>query len=433
MCTSSHSHRPGGRALAVALAAFALIVAGAGAPAGPATDACETSAEWPGCPLAAGTEVLHAMQDGADKVTAGAELALAYLAVGDVETARSLLADANARALAIDDAATRTQALTEIADAAADAGLATGEQALLAVWHAVQIADPAKRADRLGRIAVLMARLGFGTDARRVAAALPTGDGTLGAYQARTLQGIAEQFAANGQLEQAAATLASATAGLIYYRAVGYAQIGRHAILAGRPDLGEAWLDQAVRSADEQTEGYFVAGALRRIAAEYAAIGDMNTATRFFGRAVDGARAASTQQQRARALSRIATTLADLGLHERAVACVNEAIAVAGADSDRAIAAWVAYEIAGAAAFAGDGDTAYAVLETIPADVEFAGRPVRAAAQRDVAWGLARHGDRRASLRLIGDIANARERVQALARLVRLHAQPDMPAYSRYL
>ncbi|MEM6575100.1 MAG: hypothetical protein AAF736_12570 [Pseudomonadota bacterium] len=125
--------------------------------------------------------------------------------------------------------------------------------------------------------------------------------------------------------------------------------------------------------------------------------------------------------------------MADIRRYPAARALLPEASKIAEQEPSEQLRLWSYYEICGSAAFAGDFQLANEVLSKIPTDIVLFGRPLYAAAQRDVVFGLLRHDRFDEGLAMASRIEPARERVQALSRMVGLLVDPGQPALPRYL
>ena len=205
------------------------------------------------------------------------------------------------------------------------------------------------------------------------------------------------------------------------------------AFAADNDALAERLLTEADSIARAQDDGYFVAGALRDIGKAYYRGGNREIAMRYFTDAHAATGRAKSPQHKARSLSRVGTGLSDCGLYADAKRVIPAAREWAEQAKAPVFNNWAFYEIAGSAAFAGDFDTASELLAVIP-DMKFSNATsLKAATQRDVAWGMARHGQLDGAVAMSTSIEKPRERVQALSRVVRLMVDPKMDAFPRYL
>ncbi len=382
------------------------------------------------CLLDAAAAALPAVAGRSDWIDAALELAAAEAG----EAGKSRLLEAAIRAGGEDDPVSRAGQLAAIAQASAKQGsgplaadvAAAAERALSAVT------DADKRADLLGKVLSARAEAAGAAALLPVVQAMPEDSDNQASFRARTLEQLATRLAAE-DLSAALALLADMDSGLKYYQAVGYAHVAT--ATAGHADRDELLdaIESGAKVARTLSEGYFVAGALREGAVAAHELGQMDLADRLFDEAVAATRTAGSRQQQARALSRVASELADTGRFEEARKLMPEALQTARQETSEQLRLWSFYEICGAAAFAGDFGLAREVLSEIPPDLLLFGRPLRAAAQRDLAWGLTRHGATAEAVQVVGEISSPRERVQALARMARLLADPSMVALPRYL
>ena len=385
------------------------------------------------CVLAVAELDLQTVDDDRAWVTAVSELAIAAAEIGQTERALGLLNRSGERTHDLEPAES-AGALQELAHAFSVSGAEGRATEMLDAAEAAQalVGDRHKQADLNGKLIVLRAQ-GDLSSRVRTALEMPQADDNLAAYKARTLHELAPLQAQAGHFDAALETLAAITMSITYYQAVARSDVAAIAGVAGKRDVAEAQFRRAEDVARGQSDGYFVAGALRQIGDGYSRLGQADVASGYFADAAAGARTAKTIQEKARALSRVATSLADHAQYDNARHLVREAIGVAADEPSEPLRAWAFYEIAGAAAFSGDFASANEALEQIAASVAFSGVSVRSAAQRDVAWGYARHGRLDAAVGTAMGIVTARERVQAYARIVRLIADSDMAALPRYL
>ena len=386
------------------------------------------------CVAAMARDALADIDADRDWVSGAAEVATAFFTIGETALARGLLQDARLRASALDDAGARAAALTDLAAALVMDGNADGLGDLLgaALQSAEAIEDRQKRWDTTGKLAVIYAEAGDISTGLAIAAGMPQADATLAAFKARTLHDIAPLQARAGGLEDALDTLASIDMGITYYQATvrtGVATI----VTRNHPLVAANLLGEADTIARAQQDGYFVAGALRHVGAAYATMNMEHKSMVYFTAAAEGARRVESAQKKARAISRVATALADFRRFAEAAALIPEAVGVAATETADDMRLWAMYEISGAAAFAGEFEVALELLDAIPSSFEFFGKPLHAAAERDVAWGLARHARVQAAVAMAAGITAPRERVQALSRIARVLEVPDMRALPRYL
>ena len=378
---------------------------------------------------------LAQIDDPAVWVVAATELAEAFVAQGRFDLAASLLERAKQKADALEDLTSRTSALTGIAPLLASVGQTQQSAVVIdqARRLATQIDDENVRWDVEGKLCVALAAGGAFEAALACANAVPVTTDTLASYKARTLHDIAPLVAAAGELVRAEEALQSITMGLTYYAAAARTDVAIYAHQQDASMLAQRLLTEAEAIARDQTDGYFIAGALRHVAVARLALGQDSAASDIFTAAVNAARRGASPQHKARAVSRVATSLADYGRLAETAPLLDEALALAATESRDTFRYWCLYEIAGSAAFAGFSDKAKATLADIPSDLMFGGKSLAAATQRDVAWGMARHGNMVEAIALAEAINSPRERVQALSRIARVAVDPAMKALPRYL
>ena len=367
-----------------------------------------------------------------DWVGAAGGLALGLCAADRKDSARAVLAEAQSRLSEIGEPTDRIDASLELSKAFRQClvfdqarRLAQDSQGLT---NTLEHDDT--RWDRLGNVAAELAAMGDIAAALDIATSMSEVSPNQASFKARTLGNIAVHQAEHARFRDAGRTLANITMGLVYYRATARTRIAN---LAPFERTSEEFAAEAERLARGQDNGYFSAGALRQVAAFEFGRGNKEKALKLFQEAAGLAGTAATPQERARATSRVATTLADYEQYESAAELVRRAELLAHHEASEHLRHWAYYEIAGAAAFAGDFQRALRLLDAIPASTRFGGKSVKSAAQRDVVWGLARHGRTEQALELAQRIVSPRERVQAYARVVRLLRTPQMPAHPRYL
>ena len=381
------------------------------------------------------TDTLATIESDNDWIQAATEIALALELAGRPRDAVDMLDRAATRAAALEDNVVRASAEALIIAALLDLGsdAAAAGNIANATRAAEAIDDDGKRWDALGKLAVLNARAGNIDAALTFAIGMPESDDNLASYKARTLHDIAPLQARENDIDAAVSTLSLMTMGLPYYRAAAASDVAIAADAAGRSADAEALLEEAAAIARGQTDGYFVAGALRHVAVAYSEIGDAPRASGFFAEALDASLSGASPQHRARAVSRAATSLADVGELEAAKSALPNAVDIARSETREPFQLWAFYEIAGSAAFAGDFEMAMELMEAVPPSFRFGANSLRAATERDVAWGLARHGRVDEAMALAVGIESPRESVQALSRIARVIDDPEMIALPRYL
>ncbi|MEO0576741.1 MAG: hypothetical protein AAF004_14885 [Pseudomonadota bacterium] len=382
---------------------------------------------------------MTALDDGSlspnDRALAVADLARALVVDGTPDDARVLLDDAFVAASNTNDTYMRAVNFVEILQAQVDSAAHESAAARidLALATAREVSDSKQRADLVAKAAVLYAKLGYIEAANTAVASIALVDASAASYKARAIHDIAPELAAQGDISAARELLKTMDFGLTYYKAAASAEVSVFAFYTNDKTSASALLSEAESIARAQENGYFIAGALRRIADAYFDTGRSERSADLMRDAIAGARVAPSLQEQARALSRIATTLADQREFADARSLVADAISLARRIDSPVLRGWCLYEIAGAAAFSGDNEAAQTLVSEIPHDLMLSGKSVRAAADRDVAWGLARHGNVQAALDHAALIARVRERVQALSRIHRVAIDPDMKALPRYL
>lgn len=387
------------------------------------------------CVLNAATVEAEAIASPSQRVESRLEVTAAALAAKHGELSDRLLADIQREleSLDIDEASLKLH--TTLAATLTEAG--QPRRALEHIQHvrsnAAHISDETKRGDLLAKLAVAQAEAGDSVQAVDGALSIPESNDSLAAFKARALHDIAPIQGRMLNIETARTTLAKITMGLTYYQAAAAADVAVVAHGEGNADAAAALLDQAYVISMQQSDGYFKAGALRHVADAYAAIGSMQQANAMYRKALVAAESAQQPQQRARAISRIATSMSDQAMFAEARQPIVRAIELALAEPAGLMRWWALYEIAGSAAFAGDFETANRLLLEIPASAQFGKVSLRAVVQRDIAWGLARHGELKQAYELATQIHTAREQIQALSRIILVTINPKMTALPRYL
>ncbi|MEM1230165.1 MAG: hypothetical protein AAGI15_06480 [Pseudomonadota bacterium] len=397
------------------------------------------------CLIARGQAVLDASSDPFVRASGAAALALAYdVAEAGPETAQSPSAAALAvlreglRASAqIAEDKTRGAALEELMSALgrlaprSPAQVAPLREALLKAAGdtpaAVKLAAQATRTQAVhGQPGAAL------TDAL----ALPQADAAAANAKAVALRALARTFAEQGDFERALTASAAITMSITYYQAMARTDLALQAQQQGNPALADRLLMEAERIGRSQDNGYFRGAVLREIAyaqqqASPAADGAQAQAS--FTAALAAAATAPSAQERARATSRIATRMADAALTAAAARALAAAGAFAEGIEPGPMQTYTTYELAGTAAFSGDFDQARAHIRRLPATAFGSARSVRAAARRDLAWGLVRHRRPAQALAVCEAIASPREQIQAFARAAVLLTRPQDPAPARYL
>lgn len=423
--------------LSVRAAIVAIIVAIAGCAeevALPPSNDC-AAAVTADCLITLAESQLEALPEGTDWINSATELASALYASGRSTQAAEMFSAAADLAAALEDTKTRAVTLADVMSAVAGNGCATKWSAKLvdARSAAQSVEYEEKRWDLLGKLAVVEARCGEAREAAAVIDAMQQSTDNTASFKARSLRELAIVFAEKKDFDAALKTLASIDMGLSYYKAVAQSDVARLAVADNRSDMATELLIAAEKAGRAIDDGYFKAGVLRDVAGSYQLMGKHEMAAGFFADALAAAHEGQTDQHRARALSRVATDLADLALFEEAAAVFPESVRIAKREPTEMLRHWAFYEIAGSAAFGGDFETANEMLASIPASVSFSGTSLQSAARRDVAWGLSRHGRTDDALQMALSIETTRERIQALSRIARLLEDPAMHALPRYL
>jgi len=221
--------------------------------------------------------------------------------------------------------------------------------------------------------------------------------------------------------------------GLPYYRALASIEVALPLHEQGKSNLAKSLLDEAENIGLNEKDGYFGAGIMRQLAVAHSKMEQRERAHQLFTTALTASQTAKSNQHHARAISRIATAMSDLGYFKRATAVLPDALKLAELESETLLRQWTFYEIAGSLAFSGDFEAAEKALESITPDAALGGKSLSAAAKRDIAWGMARHNQIPTALDFANSISSARERVQALSRIARIVQNPNMNALPRYL
>ena len=397
--------------------------------------ACTATDVRASCVLEAAHTELNAIETPFNWATSAAELAIAEDANGDAVAGLALMEAAFDRTAQIEDAKKQNTAMGDIALALSKLSASSQSVALATRIEArlAELEDVDKRADILGKLLTAHAVHGDAEQALARARAMPTESEAQQAYKDRTLREIAAQLAKAGDFDTALSVLPDMQGSFTYYRAVAHTDIAAHAIAAGELTLVPALLEAAEGLSTQQDNGYFSAAILREIAYNQFEMGERDRALAFTERARATSRIANSAQEQSRSMSRIATRLADQGAYSDAVSIIEESITLSEMVERDLFKNFAHYEAAGAAAFAGEFDTARALVAGLPDTPFGSAASLQSAAQRDLAWGLVRHGQTEAGLALANAITSPREKIHALSRIARLLATPDMPALPRYL
>lgn len=398
-------------------------------------EACGESSISKHCLFLSTKASLSLVEADADWITAASEYAHALSVSNQTDEALELLQHALERASGIEAPVKRAKALTSIALAYTAAGDLEAALAVADTGEALltSVDAEAKRWDLAGKFFTTRAKSGDVKAAVEAAKSMPQLGEALAAYKARTLREVAVQQAKTGDFLGARESLDLMTMGLSYYRATARADIAALALEQDKLELIPDLITEAELIARAQDNGYFVAGALRDIAEVEMHRGNGNTATQLFADAMDGARTAKSAQERARSLSRVVTGMSDTGVERIDHTYLEEALAFADNEKSEQMKNFSLYEIAGSAAFSGHFELANSLLPRLPETPFGDAHSLKSATQRDIAWGLARHGQLDKAVALANKIETPRERVQTLSRIIRLLDNPAMDAFPRYL
>ena len=386
------------------------------------------------CVLGLAERSLDNIEEDQSWINAATEVALAQKAAGRDDQARSVLEEAQRRSNNIDDPTDRLDGLVDVAKTMSKTGAKdTARNVLMDAQPLLQrIADTESRWDRLGKLAAAISEAGFAREGLQLALGMPEGTPNQASFKARTLSEIAFQQMSQHGLDAGLGTLSGIDMGLPYYQSTIRSRMARTLLSEYANEAGRL-AAEAEEIARAQKDGYFSAGALRQVARFEFDRGESTRGLELYVEAAKLAATAGTAQERARATSRVAAALADNREYPTAAQVVESAVLLAQEEQNEALRHWSFYEIAGSAAFCGDFNTAYRLLDEIPESTMLSGKSVKSAAQRDVAWGLVRHGRTREALGLANEMVSHREKAQALARIVRLMRNSAMPALPRYL
>lgn len=401
-----------------------------------ASEPCSARPLTVDCLLLEASGILSSLDaDAFDWSTAAAELAIAYDANDQSSTAQQLITRATNRAFSLPLSENRAKAFGDIAQVVASMSSWEGGLALLESMDdgTRDIADVNKRADVLGKLIVASATQGDPMLAFERARQMPSSEGNQGDYRALTLRKVAARLAKAQRPENAAVAARAIDTGIDYYKSIARSDVAIEAAKQGRDGEAIALLKEAAQVATTIDNGYFKAASFRDIAVAYHFLGNAAQRDKAFVLAVDAAKTAKRPNEQARSMSRIATRMADIDQLQGTEDVIRRSITLGEAIESDGFRAFADYEITGAAAFSAQFTLASQVLRGIP-DVPLAStKSVLSAAQRDLAWGLARHGRLAEAIELARKIRAARERVQALSRIVRVLIEPRMEALPRYL
>jgi len=396
---------------------------------------CSQDSVTPACIAENAQQVLAAIEDPFSYATSAAELAIAYDALGDAKAATVLFEAALAKADGIDDSNKQAGAYGDIALALSKVKAAPQIVPLIEqlIMRADKIGSDDKKWDVLGKLMTARAVHGDKNAARSMALSMPSSTYSQDAFKGRTQREIAEKFAKYGDFVTAIAVMNEIEADFTYYSAIARTDVTAMAIEAGKNSLVEPLFKEAVSIANTQDNGYFSGAILRDIGYSLVKLGEAEKADAMFARAAEKARNAKSDQEKARALSRIATSFSDCGLDNKSAPILTEALSIARTIESEAFTNYALYEIAGSAAFSGEFTMARDLLTEIPVIPFGSAVSLKAASERDLAWGLARYGQINEALSVANAIDSPREKVHTLSRLVRLLKDPEMNALPRYL
>lgn len=390
----------------------------------------------PSCFADAAHEMLETIQDPNARRDGAIEVSLALHAAGRGDEAAAMLTmEWQQLELVEQDPLHHLSALSTLAVAAKKAGnvALARDIAKQAVAYGGTIEDTPKKWDSLGKLATVFIASGDTQAAQELVSHMPQSDYTYSAYKARSIREAAAQLAKQGAIESAVSWIMQITMGLPYYQATARTDVAQFAMAADKPMIAERLIAEAAKMAPTFENGYFVAGALREIGEVYGSAGDSEKATEYFENAFSAAQLAPSKQEAARAVSRVSTGLADHGYYATAVKYLVRSTEIAEDIEADNLKNWTRYEIVGSLAFSGEFERATRLLKSVPKERFASTESLHSAAARDLAWGFARHGRIEEAVSQLQEIETTRERVQALSRIVRVMANPDMQALPRYL
>jgi len=397
--------------------------------------ACAENDVSTSCILDNAEKTIAAIEGHYDWVTSAAELALALDSQGEGNQAWSYLEQAVKRLPNIADVKKRDGAAADLAltlksmasSSAADPIISN----LQSYGGAVEAAG--KRADILCKIVTARAVHESPEKARKLALSLAQDSEIENSYRGRTQREIAAIFAKQGDVDSAISILEEITADFTYYKAVAQTDIMSQAAKAGNKDVLDTLRTGAEAIAEGQDNKYFSAGILRDIGHSYIVLGEDEVGANYIRKARLAAAQAPKFQEQSRSTSRIATRLADAGPLGDTLDILNDALKFLEQEESQMMTSFSLYEIAGSAAFSNNIEMSKKLVDELPDATFLSATSLRAAGQRDLAWGLVRHGNLNAGLSMANSITAPRERVHALSRIVRLINNPSMDALPRYL
>lgn len=387
------------------------------------------------CVLAYIDQNLSLISDHIVWINAAVEYSYALRAYQQDQDSEKLLDLATLRAAKITDQAQQINALYEIAAALIDSkDLLRAKEVIAQAGLLINQADDSElKTDNLAKHSVLLIKAGEINKGLAQLGELSQDSDNEASFKARAFKDAAVYLAEKNQIEKAVDAITKVSYGLVYYQSIARIEIAKWATVYGSKEIAFALLNDAEKIARTQTDGYFLAGALRDNAEAYFIKFDKDKAITLFNEASLSALQGRTPQHRARAISRIATKMADIGLYQEASMLLPQALEQLASEGSERMRNYSLYEIAGSAAFSGDFNTAFENLELIPDEAFGSAQSLRNATKRDIAWGLARHGRFTDALEIADTVKTPREQIQLLSRVLRILKQPDMPAFPRYL
>lgn len=366
--------------------------------------------------------------------SAASELAIAYDTLGQVDKSAALIAEALTKNKDVADAKKRGALLIEILAAIAE----IQEHPDAASWlgQIEQNVSGLPESSQVNVRAKLLIADAVHKDAKQAlteSILLPQDTELSANYKAVTLRKIAGILAKKNDFLSARKAIDAITMSIVYYQSMVRSDVARYAHKAGNVPFANTLLAEAEPIARSQDNGYFRGAALRDIGYSYFKMGKVEKSKPYFKDALAATALAKSPNEQARSTSRIATRLADAGLQAQSLPILNDSIAFAENVKSETTKGYTFYEIAGAASFSGEFELARKLLARVPDSPLLSTSSMHGAAQRDLAWGLARHKQFDEALSLAKSIKSPREKIHALSRIVRLLNGPDMKALPRYL
>ena len=378
---------------------------------------------------------ISSIPEAGDRVDAMLDLALALYDIEDKVAASELIDQAltlsSEAASVADRDALQLKILATASEIHYPHALHTALPSLTASIQAANVAQPDWSHYQM--LAVLIAKAGDYDRAVDLANRIPDSSFDSLALRAKALTGISTTVARSGDLVVAERILESVTKGLPYYRAIAYANLAVASNVEEKDARQNKFFEQAVSLAKGQTNNYYVAGATRTVASRYVAVGLLEQAKPLYHYAMDAATHAGSPQEAARALSRIMSSLADSQLTSELKSIPLQAVAIAESETNDVYRYWAYYELAGSLAQLGMNELALDLAGRIPSELIFAGRNLRSATLRDVAWGFAQNQQLDSAMAVTKTIPQLREKAQALSRIARVVNNASMHSLPRYL